>query len=313
MGVVDEGEEETEQPEPALEEDIIRDMTTMKEEEEEEVEEEEEEDEDDDKSEMYCLPDMPEGIYSYMTSLHPMNSTVSLLLPGPLPWADTIVFDSVHAIEDETRMVCGNPTNMLSWPNPWPTAAEIIEVQYETNEIIMREEEDEEDCEDDDKMELVMGKKCRLVMPGDHPHALETEMQNPHPGLANKAIVDSLSSASGLQMTHTGLSSVHSLLQNETIRQDRKDSGVFMHDDKGFKKMATTTITTSTTNWDLEVGDYKSTGSSQGHKDDAMVPMMTEPLEHEDTTGLFWSSVRDQDDLARLSLNKTSVAISLSA
>ncbi|KAG0017286.1 hypothetical protein BGZ81_010798 [Podila clonocystis] len=197
----------------------------------------------------------PDGFYSYTAPLHPSDSASSLLLPGPLPWA-TIV-DTSEEMEDETTPYSSASSSTLSKSSSSPSmssSAEIILVKYETRETILEDEEGDDEMVTGGLEPSSVTAPASATALGVHPldgsyatqsaPALE-EDDHQDDNAKNQeqtqvvsfsyAPASSSSIAKSTRPTPTLLfSSVHS-----EMRQDRKDSGVFIMHDDGFFKMET--------------------------------------------------------------------------
>ncbi|KAF9330084.1 hypothetical protein BG006_006930 [Podila minutissima] len=251
----DEGEEESqveEDEEDEEEEQRVEGEEEMEGEEEEEQEEEGDGDGDEPFGDFY----LPDGIYSYTTPLHPSDSTSSLLLPGPLPWA-TIV-DTPEEMEDETTPYPSSSSSTLSTSSSssLSSSAEIILVKYETRETILEDEAGEDEVDTDELEPSPVTGPARIatalgIHPLDGPYAthsvpaLEEDDHHQDDDAKDQEQTQVLSfsnaptSASSIAKSTRPaptllLSSVHS-----EMRQDRKDSGVFIMHDDGFIKMET--------------------------------------------------------------------------
>ncbi|KAG0024133.1 hypothetical protein BGZ82_010522 [Podila clonocystis] len=248
----DEGDEESQVEEDEEEEKRVEGEEEMEGEEEEEEEEEEQEGGGDEPFGDFYYPD---GIYSYTSPLHPSDSASSLLLPGPLPWA-TIV-DTPEEMEDEATPYSSTSSSTLSKSSSsssMSSSAEIILVKYETRETILEDEEGEDEMDTDGLEPSSVTAPARAtalsVHPLDGPYATQSAPaleEDDHQDDDSKnqeqtqvvsfsyAPASSSSIAKSTRPAPTLLfSSVHS-----EMRQDRKDSGVFiMHDDGLFKMEA---------------------------------------------------------------------------
>ncbi|KAF9313248.1 hypothetical protein BG003_005462 [Podila horticola] len=250
----DEGEEESRVEEDQEEEKRVEGEEEMEGEEEEEQQQQEEGDGDEPFGDFY----FPDGVYSY-APLHPSDSASSLLLPGPLPWA-TIV-GTPEEMEDETT---AHPSPSSS---TFPTSssslssslsAEIILVKYETRETILEDEEGEDEM-DTDGLEPhpvtapagIATASALGIHPLDGPYAIhsvpateEQVHQNDVKDQEQTQVVSfssastPSSSSSSSKSTRPAPTLLFSSVHSE-MRQDRKDSGVFIMHDDGFIKMET--------------------------------------------------------------------------
>ncbi|KAF9306268.1 hypothetical protein BGZ74_006914 [Mortierella antarctica] len=247
----DEGEEESQ-----VEEDEEAEKRVEGEEEMEGEEEEQEEEGNGDGDEPFGDFYLPDGIYSYTTPLHPSDSASSLLLPGPLPWA-TIV-DTPEEMEDETTPYPSSSSSTLSTSSSsyLSSSAEIILVKYETRETILEGEAGEDEVDTDGLEPFPVTGPARIatalgIHPLDGPYATHSvpaleeddhhqdddakDQEQTQVVSFSNAPTSSSSIAKSTRPAPTLLfSSVHS-----EMRQDRKDSGVFIMHDDGFIKMET--------------------------------------------------------------------------
>ncbi|KAG0343595.1 hypothetical protein BG004_005192 [Podila humilis] len=213
----------------------------------------------------YCFP---AGIYSYTFPLHPSESNLSLLLPEPLPWASPIVHESAEEDEDER-----NEHGTLSYPS----SPEIIFVRYETKVTILRDGQDVAEEEEEQKKENRVGESKREEMfsvmneascnikfstpartataealtgnvittkvvfaalevseeenKGDDTGGQVKQEQTSGPSFASALMASKEAQSTSLT------TSLKSAPQDDATRQDRKDSGVFVHDTTGIKTM----------------------------------------------------------------------------
>lgn len=222
-------------------------------EEEEQVEEEEEtiegeeemEDGEDEEADGDAFGDFyfPDGIYSYIAPLHPSDSTSSLL-PGPLPWASAIVDACPNEMEDEATPFC---------PSSSSSSAEIILVKYETSETIL-EDEGEGDMDTEEGPSTVPARITTATF-GIHPldghyavHSIPALEEGEEKNQVDNAMAQqeqtqvvsfpNPTASSSTKPTRPASSLLFSSVHSE-MRQDRKDSGVFIMHEDGFIKMET--------------------------------------------------------------------------
>ncbi|KAF9214383.1 hypothetical protein BGZ59_003838 [Podila verticillata] len=202
----------------------------------EEMEDGEEEESDGDTFGDFYFPD---GIYSYIAPLHPSDSTSSLL-PGPLPWASAIVDACPYEMEDETTPFC-----------PSSSSAEIIFVKYETSETILEDEGEEEIYTDEGPSTALAGIATATfgIHPLDGHYAVDSdpaleegkERNQADDAMAQHEQTQVVSfnyaaPSSSTKSTRPAQSLLFSSVHSE-MRQDRKDSGVFVMHDDGFIKL----------------------------------------------------------------------------
>ncbi|KAG0071320.1 hypothetical protein BGZ92_004291 [Podila epicladia] len=246
----DEGEDESQ-----VEEDEEEEKRVEGEEEMEGKGEEEEQGEEGDGEEPFGDFYFPDGNYSYNAPLHPSESVSSLLLPGPLPWA-TIV-DTPEEMEDETTPYFSSSLSTFSTSSSsssLPSSAEKILVKYETRETILEDEEGEDLDTGGLELSPVTAPACIATALGIHPldgpyatHSVPSLEDNHNQdddakGQEQTQVVSfsnaPTSSSSITKSTRPAPSLLFSSVHSE-MRQDRKDSGVFIMHDDGFIKMET--------------------------------------------------------------------------